>query len=247
MKRWVRLAFTGSLLALMLGAWSSPAWAAVPATGFDADLEEDGDIQFCNPGKVENRNYLQAIVNLNRETRVLPGADPRFVDVTGTGQFCEASVEKFNNKASGANYAQWVYRLHPDRLQINVNARRYPSLPEGQQLATVTHEMEHGAGLSHPPEKRYWCRTSVVSSYAGCRAIGEKRRLTPGPEDVESFRVYWDRLSGGDGPYPVRNKCWDERDANNDGTCDRYGQPNQVGSAASRTGPAPMPAPATVE
>jgi len=40
----------------MLGAWSSPARAVVPTTGFDADLEEDGDIQLCNRGKVENRN-----------------------------------------------------------------------------------------------------------------------------------------------------------------------------------------------
>ena len=77
---------------MMLGAWSSPGWAVVPATGFDADLEEDGDIQFCNGGKVENRNYLRAIVNLNQETQVLPGADSRFVDVTGTDAFCEAST-----------------------------------------------------------------------------------------------------------------------------------------------------------
>lgn len=246
MKRWVRLIFAGSLLAFMLGAWSSPAWAVVPTTDFDADLEEDGDIQLCNRGKVENRNYLRAIVNLNQATRVLPGADPRFVDVTGTDEFCEASVEKFN-RAGGAPYAQWVYRQHPDRLQINVNARKYPSLPAGQQVATMTHEMEHGAGLDHPPEKRYWCRSSVVSSYSGCRAIGEKRRLTPGPEDVESFKAFWDRLSGGDGPYPKRNKCWDDRDANNDGVCDRYGPPNQAGSAGTRTAAVPVPAPAAVE
>ena len=189
---------------------------------------------------------MRAIINLNQATRVLPGADPRFVDVTGPGEFCEASVEKFN-RAGGANLAQLVYRQHPDRLQMNVNAKKYPSLPEGQQLATMTHEMEHGAGLGHPPQKRYWCRTAVVSSYAGCRAVGKKRRLSPGPEDIESFKMFWDRLSGGDGPYPMRKKCWDNRDANNDGVCDRHGPPNQPDSARARTGPAPIPTPGSVE
>lgn len=234
------------VLALSLAGWSAPAQSLVPSTDFDADLEEDGDIQMCNRGGLENAYYFRAIVNLNADTSPLPGADPRFVDVTDTGEFCEALVQGFNNGGTRAPLAQWSYSLHPDRLQININPDKYPSLPESQQLATMTHEMEHGAGLDHPPIGRYWCQNAVISTLAGCRSIDTPRRMTPGPQDSASFDAYWDRIGnpGGDGPYPVRNKCWDDTDADGDGVCDRFGPP-----ASARDGRAapPVPTPGVIE
>jgi hypothetical protein len=231
-------------------AGQGTASAIVPATGFDADLEEDGDVQLCNPEGVRYGLYLGAIVNLNADTSLLPGADPAYVDVTGTGEFCEAEVQRFDKGADAAPLARWNYRIHPDGLQLNVDRDKFPSLNEGQELATITHEMAHGGGLDHPPSDAYWCRNAVISTYAGCRAIGEPRRTTPGPEDVASFGDYWDRSDGGDGPYPVPNKCWDDTDADGDGVCDRFGPPIPPGSPEARRAggaPAAIPAPGMVE
>ena len=250
-KRRVHLAVVAVLLALAFGAMAGQgtATALVPFTGFDADLEEDGDVQLCNPDGVEQVLYLRAIVNLNADTSLLPGADPAYVDVTGTGGFCEAEVQRFDNGADGAPLARWNYRLHPDGLQLNLDRDKFPSLREGQELATITHEMEHGGGLDHPPRDRYWCRNAVISTYAGCRAIDERRRTSPGPEDAASFGEYWDRPEGGDGPYPVPNKCWDDADADGDGVCDRFGPPAPSGSPEARGGrdATAIPAPETVE
>ena len=238
------------VLTLAFGAMAGQgsAFALVPTTGFDADLEEDGDVQLCNPEGVEYELYLRAIVNLNADTYLLPGADPAYVDVTGTGGFCEAQVQRFANGGDGAPLARWNYRLHPDGLQINVDRDKFPSLREGQELATITHEMAHGGGLDHPPRAAYWCRNTVISTYAGCRAIDERRRTSPGPEDAASFGEYWDRLEG-DGPYPVPNKCWDNADADGDGVCDRFGPPVPSGSPGAREGrdATAIPAPETVE
>lgn len=249
-ERRVHLAAVALLLALSWAAIAglSPASALVPGTGFDADLEEDGDVQLCNPEGVEHELYLRAIVNLNADTSLLPGADPAYVDVTGTGGFCEAEVQRFANGGDGAPLARWNYRTHPDGLQINVDRDKFPSLREGQELATITHEMEHGGGLDHPPRAAYWCRNAVISTYAGCRAIDEHRRTSPGPEDAASFGEYWDRPEG-DGPYPVPNKCWDNADADGDGVCDHFGPPVPSGSPGAREGrdATAIPAPETVE
>ena len=246
----VHLVAVALLLALSWAAMAGQgtASALVPATGFDADLEEDGDVQLCNPGGVEQELYLRAIVNLNADTSLLPGADPVYVDVTGTGGFCEAQVQRFDNGGDGAPLARWNYRLHPDGLQLNVDRDKFPALREGQELATITHEMAHGGGLDHPPRSAYWCRNAVISTYAGCRAIDERRRTSPGPEDATSFGEYWDRADG-DGPYPVPNKCWDDVDADGDGVCDRFGPPAPPGSPAARDGrgATAIRAPETVE
>ncbi len=93
-ERRVHLAAVTLGLALSWAAMAGQgtASALVPATSFDADLQEDGDVQLCNPEGVEQELYLRAIVNLNADTSLLPGADPAYVDVTGTGGFCEAEV-----------------------------------------------------------------------------------------------------------------------------------------------------------
>ncbi len=249
-ERRVHLVVVALLVALSWAAMAGQgtASALVPTTGFDADLEEDGDVQLCNPDGVEQELYLRAIVNLNADTSLLPGADPAYLDVTGTGGFCEAEVQRFDNGGDGAPLARWNYRLHPDGLQLNVDRDKFPSLREGQELATITHEMEHGGGLDHPPRAAYWCRNAVISTYAGCRAIDERRRTSPGPEDAASFGEYWDRAEG-DGPYPLPNKCWDNTDADGDGVCDRFGPPAPSGEPEARDGggATAIPAPGAIE
>lgn len=250
MRKRTYLKVAALVLAMSLAGWTAPANALVPLTDFDADLEEDGDIQMCNRNGLESAYYFRSIANLNADTSLLPGADPLFVDVTDSGEFCEALVQGFNNGGIRAPFAQWNYGLHPDRLQININPDKFQSLPENQQLATVTHEMEHGAGLDHPPVGLYWCQNAVISTFYGCRSNDWPRRVTPGPQDAASFEAYWDRLGnpGGDGPYPIRNKCWDDTDADGDGVCDRFGPPALANARSARTATVtPVPTPGIVE
>jgi hypothetical protein len=198
-------------------AGQGTASALVPATGFDADLEEDGDVQLCNPEGVEQELYLRAIVNLNADTSLLPGADPAYVDVTGTGGSCEAQVQRFDNGGDCAPLARWNYRLHPDGLQINVDSDKFPALREGQELATITQEWSTAAD---------WTIRRAPPTGAATRSSRPIRAAAPSASAAARARV---RRT----PPRSRNTGTASREATAPTPC-----PTSAGTTPTRTGTA---------
>ena len=197
---------------------------------FESDLSQDGTISVCNPEGILPARLAAGIEQWNLLT-VPPGGStgsgrPSFSDVTagGDGAFCEVQLQEAGGDRARF-YARVVFATHPDRLQISA---RFRDLPPAQKRATLAHELGHAAGLDHPGDNAAECSSSVMTTYAGCRAAGEARREDPGPHDRTDLLAYWVETP----IYPIANKCWTSEDANGDGICDRFGPP------ASPEGPA---------
>src|SRR5215207_9262632 len=169
------------LLAVQAIALADAANAATPSLSppFDSDLEEDGDVQICNPENLLVARVAQMVTDWNDQTRLLPGADPRFV-LVGPDQFCELRIDA-QGGLSATYYAQIEFGVHPDNLDYS---KAFANLTSNQKRGTLNHEGGHTFGLAHPPATRYWCQNSVETTLGGCKNIGVARRITPGPEDL---------------------------------------------------------------
>ena len=214
-----------TLTVLVLGAFLSLAAvgaADAHALNFESDLEEDRDVEVCN-GQAVQAARVQA--GMDAWNATAPG--PVFVNVgeAGSEGFCELTVREAGGDRARF-YARVVYSTHPDQLQVSA---RFADLPTAQKQTTITHELGHAGGLVHPAPSVARCQDSVMSTFAGCRELGEPRRTTPGAHDVADEALYWE---GWDAIYPIQNKCWDA-------ACDRFGPP--IGTTG-RSAPAPVPA-----
>jgi hypothetical protein len=222
--------------------------------GFESDLSEDGTISVCNPEDVQPARLAAGIEQWNALT-FFPGGSagsgkPSFSDVTagGDGALCEVRLQEAGGDRARF-YARVVFEAHPDRLQISA---RFRDLPPAQKQATLAHELGHVAGLDHPGDNAANCSSSVMTTYVGCRAVGEARREDPGPYDGADLLAYWVETP----IYPIANKCWTSEDIDDDGECDRFGPPvsneGPGGGSASREAgghrqPLPQETPPTVE
>lgn len=235
----VKLLAAGLLLGLLVVASlavASAAYANTPSLDppFDSDLQQNGNVQICNPENLLVGRVAQMVIDWNDQTQILPGADPRFV-LVGPDQFCELRIDaQGGNKAD--YYAQIVFTVHPDNLDYST---RFSDLTSSQKRGTLNHEGGHTFGLAHPPVSRYWCGNSVMPTLQGCKSISVTRRTIPGPEDVAALESNWD--GSGPGPNPVPNKCWDNVDADGDGVCDRYGPPGASVTSKSNATGSPVP------
>jgi hypothetical protein len=222
------------VLVFALAALIAPKEGLAHPLGFESDLTEDGTISVCNPEGIVPGRLAAGIEQWNALT-VSPGGSagngkPSFSDVTagGDGVFCEVQLQEAGGDRAPF-YARVVFEAHPDRLQISA---RFRDLPPAQRQATLSHELGHAAGLDHPGDNAATCPDSVMTTYAGCQAVGEARREDPGPHDAADLLGYWVEAP----IYPIANKCWTSEDVDGDGVCDRFGPP------ASPEGPAEGPA-----
>ncbi len=211
------------VLVVALTTLLTPKEARAHPLGFESDLSEDGTISVCNPEGILPARLAAGIEQWNALT-VFPGGSagsggPSFSDVTasGDGAFCEVRLQEAGGDHAPF-YARVVFEAHPDRLQISA---RFRDLPLAQKQATLAHELGHAAGLDHPRDNAVKCSDSVMTTYAGCRAVGEARREDPGPHDGADLLAYWVETP----IYPIANKCWTSEDADGDGVCDRFGPP----------------------
>jgi hypothetical protein len=201
------------IVALTLLLAPKQAWAH--PLGFESDLSEDRVISVCNPEDIKPGRLASSIDEWNAAASGFAGAGPTFLDVTGTDSFCEVQVEAAGDDQSDF-YARLVFAMHPDRLQISP---RFDELPRTQRRATITHELGHAVGLDHPTAED--CSISVMTTYAGCLAVGEDRLTNPGIHDEADLLDYWVETP----IYPIPNKCWTDEDVNGDGVCDSFGPP----------------------
>jgi len=124
---------------------------------------------------------------------------PVIADATDNeGAFCELRADR-----QGGNSADYFARVdfdaHPDNLDVSA---RLKDLSDGQQGATLRHELGHAAlGLAHND----MCDSLVMPTWRLCRNNDTLRRTTVGPHDVADRYTYWN----GETPlYPIRNECW---------------------------------------
>lgn len=188
--------------------------ASAHPLGFESDVTEDGVINFCNPDGVRPGLFAEAISDWN--SYALDTSLPVIADATdNAGAFCELRADK-QGEDSADYFARVVFNAHPDNLDVSA---RLKDLSDGQQGATLRHELGHAAlGLAHND----MCDSSVMPTWRLCRNNDTLRRTTVGPHDVEDRYAYWN----GETPlYPIRNKCWTNEDADGDGVCDRFGPP----------------------
>ena len=203
---------TALVFALVLGGY-----AYAHPMGFESDLSEDGVVNVCNPHGVRPGMVTTAVKQWNSVT--VQGGAPTLGEVTGTGAFCEVTVEE-RGGAQANFYARVVYGAHPDRLQIS---RRFTQLPAAQRQGTMMHEFGHVLGLQHPPANAPLCAQSVMTNIAECNVAGVKRRSTLGPHDKADLFKYWVE----EPIYPVPNKCWAS-------ACSNSGPPISVFGQSSR-------------
>jgi hypothetical protein len=220
------------VLVFALTSLIAPKEGRAHPLGFESDLSEDGTISVCNPDGVQPARLAAGIEQWNALVGPPIGSagsgKPSFSDVTagGDGAFCEVRLQEAGGDRARF-YARVVFETHPDRLQISA---RFRDLPSAQKQATLAHELGHTAGLDHPAANAATCSSSVMTTYAGCRAEGEARREDPGPHDGADLLANWVEMP----IYPIANKCWTSQDADGDGICDRFGPPAPPEGPSSR-------------
>jgi hypothetical protein len=237
-----RITFLVASMGLALVLASGVAFAHLPeppeGRPFESDINEDRIINFCNPQQIKPALFEEAISDWNSSTN---GALPRIVDVTDNAdRFCELQPD-LQGGDSASYRAQVTWNNHPDNLDISP---RFNDLPENQKGATIRHELGHALGLDH----NEMCSSSIMPTLRFCDRNNTPRLTTVGPHDVADINDYW---NGANAIYPVRNKCWTNKDENGDGVCDDYGPPGRsatlrASSAAGLDGGTPEPAPPKV-
>ncbi len=213
--------------------------AAAEYQGFESDISEDSIVNVCNPDDLRPVRVAKAIQQWNAVTA--QWGKPTLRDVTGTGEFCEVTVEMWNDEGGQADfYARLKFEKHPDRLQIS---NRFEELTPQQRQAVITHEFGHTLGLAHLPADENSCANSVMTTITECQSVGVERRFRPGDYDEAELHKYWveEHL------YPRPNKCWTNEDADGNGVCDHFGPPDdslpQTMRAAQRAGATLVKAP----
>lgn len=226
------------LVSVALASVALGGVAAAEYQGFESDISENRIVNVCNPDDLRPVRVANAIQQWNAVTaqwKVESTLRPTLRDVTGTGELCEVTVEKWNDEGGQADfYARLKFEKHPDRLQIS---NRFGELTNQERQAVITHEFGHALGLAHPLlVDEYHCLNSVMTTIIECQSVGVERRFSPGDYDEAELHKYWveEHL------YPRPNKCWTNEDADGNGVCDRFGPPDvslpQTIGAAQRAG-----------
>jgi dual-action HEIGH metallo-peptidase len=188
--------------------------AAAQFQGFESDLSENSVVDVCNPDDLRPQRVALAIQRWNAVTAQWDNK-PTLREVTGTGAFCEVTLEQWSDEGDQADfYARLEFGTHPDTLQIS---RRFRELTVEQRQAVITHEFGHALGLGHPPADEYHCLNSVMTNITDCHDLGVERTRMPGEYDEAELRKYWVEKPTAE-QYPVKNKCWDS-------ACSNWGPP----------------------